>query len=182
MMMTMFRYVAFPLLISLLAAPLGIERADAREPTDFERFQSLPVSLAQAVEIVERESRGRVVHIAFAVEHDRSVWDADALSDSGMFEYRVDAVSGRFVRVIEQQTRGRLFTFFNGLDLADIRRTTISIDQAVAIAERETSARAARLDIDRLGTQTEYEIFLRSADRRHRVRVDAHSGRILGRR
>ena len=99
----------YRVLASLFLAVLYWGSADGLELTDFEHFQSMPVSLTEATEFVENESKGRVVHIAFVVEHDRSVWNADALIDTGMFEYRIDAASRRLVGIVEKSICGRLY-------------------------------------------------------------------------
>ena len=169
----------YRVLASLLFAVLYWGSADGRELTDFERFQSMPVSLTQATEFVENESKGRVVHIAFVVEHDRSVWNADALTDTGMFEYRIDAASRRLVGIVEKSIRGRLYVAVTDLGLADLRAAKVSIAEAVALAERDTAAKAEQLEVKRVGSGIEYIIQLRTAGASHNVRIDASNGEIV---
>jgi uncharacterized membrane protein YkoI len=171
--------MTWSILTSLLVAVALLGTATAREPTDFERIQGMPVSLTQAVELVENESRGRVVHIAFEAEHDRSVWRVDALTDVGMFDYRIDAVSGRFVGIVEKPIRGRLYVAVTDLSLADVRAMNVGVAEAVALAERDTAAKADQLEVSRAGGRIEYILRLRSADARRTVRVDASNGNLV---
>ncbi len=167
------------LVASLLFVVAVLGPATARERTDFERLQGVPVSLTQAVELIENESKGRVVHIAFEVEHDRSVWNADALTDAGMFAYRIDAISRRFVGIVEKSIRGRLYVAVADFTLADLRATKVSVAEAVALAERDTAAKAEQFEVSRVGTRIEFSIQLRTADARRTVRIDSSSGEIL---
>jgi uncharacterized membrane protein YkoI len=153
--------------------------AVAREPNDFERFRGMPVSLTAAVELVENESKGRVVHIAFEVEHDRSVWNADALTDTGMFAYRIDATSRRLVGVVEKSIRGRVYVAVTDLSLADLRAAKVSVAEAVAFAERDAAATAEQLEVIRSGSRIEFAIRLRAATSTRSVRIDASNGEIL---
>jgi hypothetical protein len=111
----------------MLSFPIA---ASAQDANALKRLQDMQTSLGDAIQIVERESLGRVMRAAFVEEHNRAVWEVDALSDLGMFEYRVEAASGRLVRMGETAMRGRLYSIVPGLRLDDLGKTRISASEA----------------------------------------------------
>ncbi len=151
----------------------------AQDAGSYGRLQGLPITLSHAVRIVQREGEGRVVHVEFVEEHDRSIWEVNSLGDKGMFEYRVDAVSGRLIRISELPLRGRLYSMVVGLTPNKIKSAKISTAEAVSRAERDTRATAERLEIDQPRSHMEYMIVLRNVEGLHRLRIDAESGEIV---
>jgi uncharacterized membrane protein YkoI len=163
------------LLILLLVLP-----ASGREqPTEGQRVQP-QISLSRAIAIVEKESDGRVVHIALETEHDRTVWDVDTLTDMGMFDYRLDATSGRLVSV-GRSGRSGLYTFITGFALQDLKALKIAPSEAASIAETATASKAVSLAVHHIDGRVEYEVVARDAATRQRLRIDATSGRIVAR-
>jgi uncharacterized membrane protein YkoI len=162
------------LLILLLALP-----ASGKEPTEGQRVQP-QISLSRAIAIIEKESDGRVVHIALETEHDQTVWDVDALTDMGMFDYRLDATSGRLVSV-GRSGRSGLYTFITGFALQDLKALRIAPSEAASIAETATAAKAVSLAVHHIDGRVEYEVVTRDPATRHRLRIDATSGHIVAR-
>ena len=101
------------------------------------------------------------------------------MTSLGTLEYKVNAASGEIVKVEEERIRGRLFTFITGLNLKEIEGAKMAAAEAVALAERETVAKAIMLAVEHDQGRIEYEIFLRAGDKPHKVKIDGGSGQIL---
>ena len=61
------------LLVGLgLAAP---SIADEDEVFESKRLETIKVSLGQAIEIAERDNKGKVVKVEFDIEHNHAAWE-----------------------------------------------------------------------------------------------------------
>jgi len=167
-------------ILALMVMLLALPRAAAAQDTGgFERLQGLKISLSHSVRIVEREGEGRVVHAALEEEYGRPVWQVNALSEQGMREYWVDAMSGRLLRIAELPLRGRVYSLLVGLTPDKIRNAKLNVTDAVTRAEADTRAKAELMEIDQPRSRMEYLVVLRDAERLHRIRMDADSGEIV---
>ncbi len=59
---------------------------------------------------------------------------------------------------VEKSICGRLNIAVTDLTLADLRATKVSVAKAIAIAERDTSAKVDQLHVRRVGTRIEFAV------------------------
>ena len=171
------RYLVANMLGLLLG--LGVSApsiADRDETFAFKHFHTAAISLGDAIEIAERESKGKAVKVDFDFQHSLPVWDVKVLSAVGFLEYEIDADSGKVAKVDDDCVRGRLYSFIMEVGLNDLEAAKAGASQAVSEAERQMGARAISLDVERKGWRVgplEYDIVLRSEMKWYRVRVEA---------
>lgn len=164
-------FLALLLILSLAGA--------ANAEDSVKRLEALPISIGHAIRIVEREAVARALSADLGEEHDGTVWNVFALNDRGMSEYRVDATSGRLIRVVEAPLRGRLYRLLFDLGLDDIKGMKIGPSEAIRRAEQEIPGRAMAMALDRPKSRIEYLVVVRTARGLHRVRVDGDTGEIV---
>lgn len=176
------RLLLTTLVVSLFGLAVAAPSFADSDVFESKRFETAKVSLLQAIEIAERESKGKAFKAELDIEHGRVVWEIKLLTSLGLLEYEIDTESGRVSKIEDERVRGRLYSFIKGVSLKDIDGAKSSVAEAIALAERQTSAKAIELEIEREYERVgrlEYEITLRSAGSRHRVRVDAESGQVV---
>ena len=167
------------LLVGLSLA--GPSIADEDEILESKRLDTIKVSLGQAIEIAERDSKGKAVKAEFDIEHDHVLWEIKIFSGTGLLAYEIDTESGQIAKV-EQRAQEQLYSMVMAARFRGIEAAKTSAIEAVAVAEQQTAAKAIFLEVEReygrIG-QFEYEIILSSKSKRHWVRVDAATGHIV---
>ncbi len=177
------RYLVVNMLGLLLGLGVSVPSiADQDETFAFKHFHTAAVSLGEAIEIAERESKGKAVKVEFDFQHSLPVWDVKILSAVGFLEYAIDADSGKVAKVDDDCVRGRLYSVIMEVGLNDLEAAKAGASQAVLEAERQMGARAVSLDVERKYWRVgplEYNIVLRSEMKWYRVKVDSTTGLIV---
>lgn len=177
-----FLATALALLVGLsLTAP---SIADEDEIFESKRLDTIKVSLGQAIEIAERDSKGKAVKAEFEIEHNHAVWEVKILSGTGLLDYEIDTDSGHIAKINDERVQERLYSMVMATRFRGVEAAKTSAVEAVAAAEQKTAAKAVFLEVEReygrVGVgQFEYEIILRSGDKSYWVGVDAATGHIV---
>jgi uncharacterized membrane protein YkoI len=164
------------LYICLFLSAFGLARA--QPSSQYERLATVRVALASAITKVEQETNDRVFWAAFAVEHDRYVWDIESFTDSGIVEYRLDAQSGRFVRVTERPGQTNIYKVLSADRAERLRAAKLTAADAVRNAEQASGAVAESLDVSIIQARIVYLVRLRNPGKRQVAAVDAVTGHI----
>ena len=137
------------------------------------------MSLTQAVEISEKQAVGKSVGAEFDIENRRGLWEVKVLNASGLQEFKVDAISGQVIKVEDEHLRGRLTNFVTGLSLKDLEIVKASLAQAVPIAEKQSTGKAVKVQVEHERGSVQFDIFLRVGDGTKNIKIDALSGKPL---
>ena len=145
-------------------------------------LDTIKVSLGQAIEIAERDSRGKAVKVELDIEHNHAVWEVKIFDGTSLLEYEVNAESGQIAKRDDERGPEWVYSSVMAMRFKDFEAVKTSAIEAVAAAEQRTAAKAIFLEVEReygrIG-QFEYEIILSSKSKRHWVRVDAATGHIV---
>ena len=175
------------LLVTVLALLVGLSLAapsiaDEDEIFEFKRLDTIKISLGQAIEIAERDGKGKAVKAEFDIEHDHALWEIKIFSGVALREYEIDTESGQIAKVEDERVEQRLYSTVMAARFKGIEAAKTSAIEAVTVAEQQTAAKAIFLEVEReygRAGQFEYEIILRSEDKRLWVRIDAATGHIV---
>jgi uncharacterized membrane protein YkoI len=127
--------------------------------SELQAIRAASVSMAQAIEIVEKQAGGRAISIDFEERdgNEPAHYEIKVVSADGkLVEYNIDAMTGAVLKS-ENQPIERYFT---RLKPADIQTAKTSLKDAIALAERQAGpdARAIEAEIEREGGTVAYEI------------------------
>lgn len=174
------RYLIATVLALLVGLSLSApSRADEDEIVESKRLDTIKVSLGQAIEIAEHDSKGQAVKVELDIEHNHAVWEIKILSGIDLLEYEVDTESGQTAKIEDERVPYSSVMAMRYRGFVAVKTSAV---EAVAAAEQQTGAKAIFLEVEReygrVG-QFEYEIILSSANKSYWVRVDAATGHII---
>lgn len=158
----------------VFGATANVQGASSREA---QALGSATVSLTQAVEIGEKQGQGKTIGAEFDIEKERPVWEVKVLNNSGVSEYKVDAMSGQVAKIEDEYIRGKLTTFVTGTNLKDLERVKTTLAQAVGMAERKFGGKAVKVQVEHERGGVQFDVFVRTSDRTDRVKIDAMNTR-----
>jgi len=171
---------ALALLVALTLTTPSI--ADEDEILKSKLLNTIKVSLGQALEVAERDGKGKAVKAEFEIEHDRALWEIKILSGTGLLDYAIDTETGQIAKIDDERVQERLYSMIMAMRFKDFETAKVGAVEAVAAAEQQTAAKGIFLEVEReygrVG-QFEYELILRSGDKTYWVGVDATTGHIV---
>ena len=163
----------------LSAAPAMAQHAQSTHPNrtadasnDFEAIQSVKTPIAQAIEIAEREGKGKATEVEFEGESGGGTYEVKVLSDDGgkLTEYTIDANTGQ-VKESEDQPIEKYFT---RLSPENFGKAATSLSEAIGKAEAEAkTGKAVSAEVEREGEAVAYEVTVSTADGDKEFNVDA---------
>ena len=161
--------------VALAAEPvLPLDRAEAVA------VRSVPVTLAKAVAIAERQGHGKVMNIVSRPDRpdDRYVV---TLVDNGRISWgTVDAVSGIFAPSHESTIAIRQTSHAERADVTALENSALPLAKAVRTAESYTHGKAGDAGIETMrGGKLAYEVRVLKDGSFHDVWVDPASGKVL---
>lgn len=148
-----------------LAGPSAIE---------LEIVNNAKLSLAQAIEQVERETNGTVIEAELDDDDDMYFYELGVVTEQGIERVYLNPASGAVVgrrapgMATGQAKRGEA-----------VRNAGIGLIEAIRIAEERTGGKAVEIDLDRERGGYVYEVKTIQAGLEHEVEIDAQNGEIL---
>lgn len=154
--------------LSTTASAVSSREADA--------LNKSTVSLTQATQIAEKQEPGKTIGAEFDIEKDRAIWEVKVLGAAGVKEYKIDASTGAVVKVEDEHIRGKLINFVTGMNLKDLNGAKTSLAQAITDAEKKMGGKAVKAEVEHERGAVQYDIFVRTADKTNKVKVEASTG------
>jgi len=134
------------------------------------------VSLTQATQIAEKQEPGKTIGAEFDIEKDRALWEVKVLGNGGVKEYKIDAMTGTVVKIEDEHIRGKLTNFVTGMNLKDLNSAKTTLAEAVSAAEKKMNGKAVKVEVEHERGAVQYDIFVRTADKTNKVKVEASTG------
>ena len=154
-------------------------RAEAATSREDQALASATVSIVKAVDIAEKQGHGKTVGAEFDVEKGLPVWEVKILSADGVTEFKVDANSGKVVKIEDEHVRGKLTNFVTGTNLKDLESVKTTFSEAVAMAERQAKGKAVKVEVEHEHDHVQFDVFVRSGDASRKIKIDGLSGKVM---
>ena len=169
-------YVAVAATVACFGAAGYAQAAPSREA---QALASATVSIVKAVEIGEKQGQGKTVGAEFDIEKGLPIWEVKILTADGVKEFKVDANSGRVVKIEDEQIRGKLTNFVTGTNMKDLEAVKTTFSEAVAIAEKLATGKAVKVEVEHEHDHVQFDVFVRSGDTTKKFKIDGLSGKVL---
>ena len=148
------------------ASGSGEKHEDAREIAS---ITAAPVTLRQAIETAEKESRGQTLEAEAEREDGRLVYEISTLADGKVHEFMIDPQSGAVLeREIEAAEEDELPS-----------GSVVGITAAMTAAEAAGKGQAIEAELELEDGRALYEVEVLSGESITEVLVDAKSGEVL---
>lgn len=167
-----FRPIALAIALGLGLSPAA-HALGSREAAALDKST---VSLSQAAQIAEKQEAGKTINAEFDIEKDRAIWEVKVLGNGGVKEYKIDATTGAVVKVEDEHIRGKLINFVTGMNLPDLNNAKTTLAQAVTTAEKKMNGKAVKVEVEHEHGAIQYDVFVRTADKTNKVKIEASSG------
>ncbi|ACL56462.1 PepSY domain-containing protein [Methylobacterium nodulans] len=146
--------------------------ASSRDMKEFEAARAAKVSLAEAIATAESHGdKGRAIDADFEKADGKNPmhWSIKVVYPDGkLVEHGIDAETGKLYKS-ENQPIERYFT---RLKVDDFQKATVSLKDALAIAEQKAGGgKAYEAEVERDGQSVVYEISVALADRSQEIKV-----------
>lgn len=156
-----------------------INTAHAASSKEADALTAAKVSLVQAVDMLEKDGKGKTVGAEFDIEKDIAMWEVKMLGDSGVMEYKVDANTGTIVKIEDEHIQGKLMSFITGMKMQDLQNEKMNLAKAVGMAEKKFNGKAIKAQIEHEKDSIQYDIFVYTPACTHKYKIDANSGMVL---
>jgi uncharacterized membrane protein YkoI len=159
----------------------GAAHAEAATSREAQALASATVSIVNAVDIGEKQGKGKTVGAEFDIEKGLPIWEVRILGAEGVTELKVDANSGQVVMIEDEHVRGKLTNFVTGTNLKDLESVKTTFAEAVAIAEQLAKGKTVKVEVEHEHEHdhVQFDVFLRSGDVTKKFKIDALSGKLL---
>jgi uncharacterized membrane protein YkoI len=157
----------------------AINTAQATSSKEADALSAAKVSLVQAVDMLEKDGKGKTVGAEFDIEKDIAIWEVKMLGDAGVMEYKVDANTGTIVKIEDEHIQGKLMSFVTGMQMKDLQNEKLSLSKAVGMAEKKFGGKAVKVQIEHEKDSIQYDIFVYTAAGTHKYKIDAVSSKVL---
>ena len=177
------------LLSTLLAAaivggmPLAMAAQDIEVPagqistSHLKEFERARVAVGDAISAVERQSRGKAVDIAFALDHGKRVYRVKTYQDGAVWEGTLDATTGALIGRGKTTNEAQLDQE-DRAELAGLKSARTSLTEAVANVQRQLGGKAFDAGLEQKGGNVVYEIKLVKNGSVLGATVDLASGQV----
>jgi uncharacterized membrane protein YkoI len=177
------------LLTSLVAAamvagmPLAMAAPDIEVPagqisaSQLKEFEQARVPVGDAITAVERQSRGKAVDIAFALDHGKRVYRVKTYQDGAVWEGTLDATTGALIGQGKTTNEARLDPE-DQAEIAGLKSARTSLTEAVANVQRQLGGKAFDAGLEQKGGNVLYEIKLVKNGSVLGATVDPASGQV----
>jgi uncharacterized membrane protein YkoI len=156
-----------------------INAVHATSSKEADALSAAKISLVQAVDMLEKDGKGKTVGAEFDIEKDIAIWEVKILGASGVMEYKVNANTGAIVKIEDEHIQGKLMSFITGMNMQDLKSEKISLGEAVGTAEEQFSGKAVKVQIEHENNSIQYDIFVYTYAGTHKYKIDAMSGKVL---
>ncbi|HEX7034963.1 MAG TPA: PepSY domain-containing protein [Pseudomonadales bacterium] len=142
---------------------------------ELEIVNNAKLSLAQAIEQVERETNGTVVEAELDDDDDMFFYELGVVTEKGLERVYMNPASGAVVgRRAPGMATGQVQKKGDA-----VRNAGIGLIEAIRIAEERTGGKAVEIDLDRELGGYVYEVKTIQPGREHEVQINAQNGEVL---
>lgn len=153
----------------------GIASADNLSRSEYEALTGAKLSLAQAIEVAEKQGNGKAIEAEFEAKKGGAEYEIMVLTQDKLIKYKLDANSGQ----VKKTENERLERYFTRLKLQDLQGAATPLVKVVATAEQHGGGRAVEAEIERKGKRVVYEVSVAKPDyKTQKVRIDGTSGEV----
>lgn len=158
----------------LAVAAMLVAAFASADRIELEIINNAKLSLAQAIEQVERETNGTVVEAELDDDDDMFYYDLGVVTEQGLERVYLNPASGA---VVGRRAPG--MSTGQAKKGEAVRNAGIGLIEAIRIAEERTGGKAVDVDLDRELGGYVYEVKTIQAGLEHEVSINAQSGEVL---
>jgi uncharacterized membrane protein YkoI len=139
-----------------------------------------PVGITQAVAVAERSLGGRAIDAELEYSSDRAFYEIELVRGGVLHEAKVDAYSGRLLATEQPRLKAAWRRWFDSERLDTAAKGRPLAELLIAI-ERQTSGKVRAVELEIEHGRAWYDMEVATSAGVAEIRVDALSGRRLGR-
>lgn len=155
------------------AAATGAYAADDKDKV--RAMEGAKTSLTQAIEMAEKEGKGKAIDVEFDTSDKGGEYDVKVLTQDRLTNYKIDAATGAVLSADNEPIE----KFFTRLKPEEVSAAQATLAQAIGVAEKSVGGRATEAEVEREADRVQYDVTVAKADgSTHSVKVDGASGQI----
>lgn len=165
------------LTLSVQAQPAAAQQGEQPTKAQIEAFERTKLPIAGAISAAGKHSGGKVIEATFATRGGKPIYKVRTYQNNSVWEGTIDAESGGVVGAGRTKQEAQLDKE-DKAELAGLPQFTITLDQAVTAAEKESGGKAIGAGVEEAKGKVVVEVFTVNQGALRKIVVDPRTGKV----